>query len=273
MAGIVRVALVVPLSGTLGLIGPGAVNCAALAAREINEAGGILGRAVELRLVDGGRPALEVAIELRTLVRRGEAQAVVGVHSSDVRVALVSALGAAVPYVYTPPYEGGERAPGVYLAGETPDRQVRPVLRWLAERNRGSRWFLLGNDYVWPRRVSAAARAYLRALGAVSSGTCGGVDVERCWPRSPPPAPTPCCSRSSAPTWSSSPRVRRDCAGPGGVGGGGGRAVGVGGDATGELDLGLMGYFASIAPTPASIRRRYAPRFGRGAVPGGTARV
>jgi urea transport system substrate-binding protein len=116
MAGIVRVALVVPLSGTLGLIGPGAVNCAALAAREINEAGGILGRAVELRLVDGGRPALEVAIELRTLVRRGEAQAVVGVHSSDVRVALVSALGATVPYVYTPPYEGGERAPGVYLA-------------------------------------------------------------------------------------------------------------------------------------------------------------
>ena len=43
MAGIVRVALVVPLSGTLGLIGPGAVNCAALAAREIDEAGGILG--------------------------------------------------------------------------------------------------------------------------------------------------------------------------------------------------------------------------------------
>ena len=71
MAGIVRVALVVPVSGTLGLIGPGAVNCAALAAREINEAGGILGRTVDLRLVDGGRPAPEVALEVRALVRRG----------------------------------------------------------------------------------------------------------------------------------------------------------------------------------------------------------
>jgi ABC-type branched-subunit amino acid transport system substrate-binding protein len=54
----------------------------------------------------------------------------------------------------------------VYLVGETPDRQVQPVVRWLAERNRGRRWFLLGNDYVWPRRVHAAARVYLKAIGA-----------------------------------------------------------------------------------------------------------
>jgi ABC-type branched-subunit amino acid transport system substrate-binding protein len=119
----VRVALVVPVSGTLGLIGPGAINCSALAAQEINDGGGLLRRRVELTLV-------------------------------------------AVPYVYTPPYEGGERSPGVYLAGETPDRQVQPVVAWLAERNRGRRWFLLGNDYVWPRRVHASARAYLKAVGA-----------------------------------------------------------------------------------------------------------
>ncbi len=44
----VRVAVVVPTSGTLGLLAPTALNCAALAAAELNAAGGILGRPVEL---------------------------------------------------------------------------------------------------------------------------------------------------------------------------------------------------------------------------------
>jgi urea transport system substrate-binding protein len=279
MAGIVRVALVAPVSGMLGLIGPGAVNCAVLATREINEAGGILGRAVELTLVDGGRPAAEVAAEVAGLIRRGEVDAVVGVHSSDVRMALVTAIGAAVPYVYTAPYEGGERAPGVYLAGETPDRQVRPVLRWLAERNRGRRWFLLGNDYVWPRRVGAAARDYLRAVGA-------RVVAERYVPRGrldpEPLLDAIAATRADAVLVTLigqdliafnrafagsalAQRVLRLCPALEENG-----LLGVGGDATGEL-YATMGYFASIA-TDAGLGfvGRYTDRFGPVApVPGG----
>jgi urea transport system substrate-binding protein len=279
VAGPVRVALVVPVSGTLGLIGPGAVNCADLAAHEVNEAGGLLGRSVELTLVDGGRAAGAVAADVAALVRTGQAQAVVGVHSSDVRVALVGALGGTVPYVYTPPYEGGERAPGVYLAGETPDRQVRPVLRWLAERNRGRRWFLLGNDYVWPRRVNAAARAYLRDVGA-------RVVAERYVPRGdlePEPLLAAVAgSRADAVlltlvgrdlvdfnrAFAATPlgeRVLRLCPALEENG-----LFGVGGDATGEL-YSAMGYFASVA-TDAGLDfiARYTSRFGPLApVPGG----
>ena len=279
MARTVRVALVVPVSGTLGLIGPGAVNCADLAAHEINEAGGLLGRPVELTLVDGGRPAADVAGDVAALVGLGQAQAVVGVHSSDVRVALVDAVGGAIPYVYTPPYVGGERAPGVYLAGETPDRQVRPVLRWLAERNRGRRWFLLGNDYVWPRRVNAAARAYLRELGA-------RVVAERYVPRGdlePGPLLDAVGARRADAVLltlvgrdlvdfnrafaasSLAERVLRLCPALEENG-----LLGVGGDATGEL-YSTMGYFASVA-TDAGLDfiGRYASRFGPLApVPGG----
>lgn len=281
MAGIVRVALVVPLSGTLGLIGPGAVNCAALATAELNEAGGLLGRPIELMLVDGGRPAADVAAEVGGLVRTGDVRAVVGVHPSDVRVALVPVLDAAVPYVYTPPYEGGERAPGVYLAGETPDRQLRPALRWLAERSRGRRWFLLGNDYVWPRRVHAAARHYLRALGAQ-------VVADRYVPRGAvdpqPLLDAIVAARADAVlltlvgrdlvvfnrAFASSPlaqRVLRLCPALEENG-----LLGIGGDGSGEL-YATMGYFASVA-TESSLAfvGRYAARFGaRAAVPGGHA--
>ncbi len=279
MADVVRIALVVPVSGTLGLIGPGAINCAVLAAQEINDDGGLLGRTVEFSFVDGGRPAPEVAAEVGGLVRRGHAHAVVGVHASDVRMALVGAIGAAVPYVYTPPYEGGERAPGVYLVGETPDRQVQPVVRWLADRNRGRRWFLLGNDYVWPRRVHAAARAYLKAAGAAV--------VDERYVRRGELEPEPlldavAASRADAilvtligrdlvdfnrafAASSLGEQVLRLCPALEENG-----LLGVGGDATGEL-YATMGYFTSIATDAGlSFVGRYSALFGPLApVPGG----
>ena len=274
VAGIVRIALVAPVSGTLGLIGPGAINCAALAAQEINEVGGLLGRSIELTLVDGGRPAVDVAAEVAALVGGGRVQAVVGVHPSDVRLALVGALGARVPYVYTPPYEGGERAPGVYLAGETPDRQVPPGAA-LAGRAQppGPALGLLGNDYVWPRRVHARRR------GTTCGRSARGVVAERYVPRGAAADPEPLLDAVAA---SGADAVLVTLIGGdlvdfnrafAGARGSAGAAVcaaleengllGVGGDATGEL-YATMGYFASVA-TDAGLDfvGRYAPASAR----------
>jgi ABC-type branched-subunit amino acid transport system substrate-binding protein len=158
----VRVALAVPTSGTLGMMAPAVLNCARLAVAELNAAGGLLGLPIEVVLVDAGRAPKTVAAELAALVREGAVSAVVGTHASDVRVAAVRDLRGRVPYVFTPPYEGGERAPGVFLLGETPARQLRPALDWLVRHRRARRWALIGNDYVWPRMLHHAAVAYLR---------------------------------------------------------------------------------------------------------------
>ncbi|WP_236004553.1 substrate-binding domain-containing protein [Nonomuraea antri] len=162
--------MIVPVSGVLGLVGPCAINCATLAADELNARGGVLGRPVELVLVDGGRPARVVAAEVSDLVATGTVEAVAGTHASDVRVEVVAAIAGRVPFVYAPPYEGGGHAPGVYFLGETPGRQLAPGIDRLAGARRARRWYLLGNDYVWPRLVGAAARRRLRALGATVAG-------------------------------------------------------------------------------------------------------
>ncbi|MFI6477467.1 substrate-binding domain-containing protein [Nonomuraea sp. NPDC050663] len=156
----VRIGLIVPVSGVLGLVGPCAINCALLAAEEVNGRG-LLGRRVELVLVDGGRSPREVAAEVGALVASGTIQALAGTHASDVRVAVVELLRGRVPFVYAPPYEGGGHARGLYFLGETPVRQLRPAIEWLRARRRTRRWFLLGNDYVWPRLVNGAIRGYL----------------------------------------------------------------------------------------------------------------
>ncbi|WP_026212260.1 substrate-binding domain-containing protein [Longispora albida] len=170
-----RVGFAVPLSGTLGMVGPAALNCARLAAAEINAGPGLLGRPVELVLVDSGRSPAEVVSDVRDLAGAGAIHALVGTHASDVRVALAQAVPRSLPYVYTPPYEGGETSPGLYLLGETPENQLRPQIHYFVRRRR-TRWAMVGNDYVWPRKLHAAARAYVRSAG-------GDVVAERCVPR------------------------------------------------------------------------------------------
>ncbi|MEV6741422.1 substrate-binding domain-containing protein [Streptomyces sp. NPDC051104] len=164
-SGPLRIALVVPLQGPAGIFGPSCELCADLAAEEVNTAGGVLGRSIEFVVVDGGAPPHVVADEVDLLISAGVVDAVTGWHLSSVRKAVVPRIADRVPYVYTPLYEGGERAPCVFLAGETPGCQLRPALGWFAEELGVRRWAVVGDDYVWPRRTAVAARRYLARIG------------------------------------------------------------------------------------------------------------
>jgi urea transport system substrate-binding protein len=160
------VALVVPLQGPAGVFGPSCELCAQLAAEEVNADGGVLGRELRFVVVDGGRPPAEVAAHTERLVGAGAVEAVTGWHISAVRNAVAPRIAGRAPYVYTPLYEGGERRPGVFLTGETPERQVLPALRWLHRECGARRWAVVGDDYVWPRQTARVTRRYAAALGA-----------------------------------------------------------------------------------------------------------
>ena len=159
--GSFRVAVVVPLQGPEALYGPSCVLCARLAAEEITEEGGVLARPVTLRIVDGGAPPERVAAEVDRLVSGGHVDAVVGWHLSAVRQRIAPRTRGRVPYVYTALYEGGEATPGVFAIGETPDQQLWPALTWMADEIGVRRWFVVGNDYVWPRRCTTQVREFL----------------------------------------------------------------------------------------------------------------
>ncbi len=160
-----RIALLAPLSGPAGLWGPSCQTSALLASQEINARGGIEGREVELLFTDAGCSPEIVTEETMKLVTESGAEAVIGMHISAVRLALVRALRGRVPYVYTPVYEGGEQTPGVFMIGETPALQLRPSIAWMAEHRHVRRWYLAGNDYIWPRVSHEAARRYVAKNG------------------------------------------------------------------------------------------------------------
>lgn len=158
------VALVLPFQGSAGLYGPSCQVSAQLAVEELNAACGITGREIRAIEVDGGRNPEVVAAEVDRLTTSGQIDAVVGWHISAVRQAIVSRLAGRLPYVYTAVYEGGEQSSDVFVTGETPDGQLLPAMAWMRQELGARRWFIVGNDYVWPRRTATAARAFAHGL-------------------------------------------------------------------------------------------------------------
>ena len=163
----VQIALCVPLGGLTGIWGPSALASAKLAVAELNQGRGIGGRACQLITVDADDDAQDLEHVLETLVRSGEVEALVGMHTSHVRQRILSAIGGEIPYIYTPLYEGGECTPGVFAIGETPARQLQPAIAWLARHEAPRRWALLGNDYVWPLVSNRLARHYIAQSNGV----------------------------------------------------------------------------------------------------------
>lgn len=152
-----KIGLMVARRGPAGLWAFGCDSCAMLAVAEVNARGGVLDRAVELVAADAGTTGAEAAFAAETLVDLHRVEAVIGMHASNLRGAIARAIAGRVPYVYAPMYEGGERTSNVLPIGGTDDELLGHALPALMERRRAQRFFIFGNDYVWPRLGAASA--------------------------------------------------------------------------------------------------------------------
>lgn len=166
----IKVGVLVPDSGPAGLFGPSARNAAMLAAEDINANGGINGEAIELIFADVGVAPAEATQSALRLWKGEGVQAFVGMHDSAVREALIGRFNGEVPYVYTAIYEGNSCADGLYVTGETPSQQLQPVIPHLMESESVSKWYLIGNDYNWPRDTNALATDYIAQAGGTVVG-------------------------------------------------------------------------------------------------------
>jgi urea transport system substrate-binding protein len=160
-----NIALCVPLGGSAGIWGPSALSCARLAVAELNRHHGIAGQHCRLVTINASDDAPDIEETLLDLVGSGDVDALVGMHTSNVRQRIVRAVGGQVPFVYTPLYEGGENTPGVFAIGETARRQLQPAIAWLGQHKQPKRWLAVGNDYVWPRVSHSLAQQYIADAG------------------------------------------------------------------------------------------------------------
>ncbi|BCH61972.1 nitrile hydratase regulator (plasmid) [Agrobacterium vitis] len=162
---ILKIGILIPRSGPAGIWAPSCEASAILAASEINATGGLLGRDIELIVRDAGstdRSAVEAAASAVSL---DLVEAVVAMVPSSARQPIRHVVQGRIPFVYTPQFEGEEYHPGIITIGETAAELLNPAIEWLVQEKNASRFFLLGNDYIWPQRSMAEARRLISGSG------------------------------------------------------------------------------------------------------------
>lgn len=155
----------------LGLLtsksGPGSVfaasteNLAAMAVEEVNADGGIRGRPLRLVVGDDGTDPATGAAEAWRLVRAGCRTLLTATTSATFVRTAAELRRSGVLLVQTLMNEGGLGGELCMQLGERPADQLRAAAGPLMAAASGRRWFLAGNDYVWPQVVHAIARPVL----------------------------------------------------------------------------------------------------------------
>jgi ABC-type branched-subunit amino acid transport system substrate-binding protein len=136
-----------------------------LAAAEINDQGGVLGRPVEIAARDCGVTTSSAIDAVDDLISAEGAEVIIGGHPSNLRDAVSARVSGKAPYIYTAQYEGVVCGPSTVAIGSTDGELIGPALNWLKERKNAERFFFIGNDYIWPRLAFEAARGLVHKFG------------------------------------------------------------------------------------------------------------
>ncbi|WP_394780821.1 substrate-binding protein [Undibacterium sp.] len=162
----IKIGVAVGLSGANSVIAPAVVQSAELAASEINAAGGILGRKVQLEIVDDASGAVGAQKAFDTLVFQKKVDAIIAMETSAARNAGLPIVSRGkVPYIYTSFYEGRSCNPWMYVNGWVPEQQVAPVVDYMLKTKNAKTFFVVGSDYAFGRGMLEFTKAYIEKHG------------------------------------------------------------------------------------------------------------
>jgi hypothetical protein len=134
------------------------VDAEKLAIEEINAAGGVLGKKIEVVVEDGASENPVFAEKARKLLERDKVAAIIGCYTSASRKAVLPVLNQAKGLLFYPTYyEGQEQDKRVIYPSQEATQSVIAAVDWMA-REKGKSFFLVGSDYIYPRTCNKIAK-------------------------------------------------------------------------------------------------------------------
>jgi branched-chain amino acid transport system substrate-binding protein len=142
----------------------------ALAIEEINNAGGILGREIEVVAYDPGSiPETYRKMADRLLTEDG-ASVIFGCSTSAERKAVLPAIERRNGLLWYPSlYEGFEYSPNVIYTGACPNQNSFPLAEYIVRKN-GPRVYLIGSNYIYPRESNRIMRDLVESYSGQVAG-------------------------------------------------------------------------------------------------------
>ena len=162
----IKIGVAADLTGPFTIYGTSMQRSAQIAVDEINAAGGVLGRPLELVVEDTQTDVAVTTDKARKLIESDKVPMVLGPIGSDAADALFKTVAedGKTVLIYPETYEGGKCNPLFFSTGAVPAQQIRPMLPVLQEEF-GPKVLLFGADYVWPRRSFEIAKPIIEEIG------------------------------------------------------------------------------------------------------------
>lgn len=164
--GAIKIGALTDLTGAFGVVGKSNQAIARFTVDEINTAGGVLGRQLELVMADSASDPAVGATVARKLVDEDKVAMVIGGVASNMREAIkgiIAGRGRTL-YIWPASYEGGECDDNVWNVGSVPNQQVDPTVEYLLAQGKKT-FYLCGSDYLYPRNILKRVREKVEAGG------------------------------------------------------------------------------------------------------------
>ncbi|HEY6648880.1 MAG TPA: transporter substrate-binding protein, partial [Mycobacterium sp.] len=166
----IKVGALNSLSGTMAISEVTVRHAIDLAVEQINGAGGVLGKQIQLVGEDGASEPTVFAEKAQKLISSDCVAAVFGGWTSSSRKAMLPVFEGANSLLYYPvQYEGLESSKNIFYTGATTNQQIVPALDYLKEKGIKS-LYLVGSDYVFPQTANRIIKAYAAANGIEIKG-------------------------------------------------------------------------------------------------------
>ncbi len=173
-ADTVKVGVLHSLSGTMAISETSLRDVLMFTADEINAKGGVMGKKIELVIVDGASDWPTFAEKAKQLTEQDKVAVTFGCWTSVSRKYCLPVLEKNNALLFYPvQYEGEEESQNVFYTAEAVNQQATPAVDfYLAEGKK--KFYLLGTDYVYPQTTNLVLLEYLLSKGVPLANIGGG---------------------------------------------------------------------------------------------------
>src|SRR4026209_1804626 len=161
----IKIGILHSLSGTMAISETTLKDTILMMIEEQNKKGGLLGRKLEAVVVDPASDWPKFAEKAKQLLEQDKVAVVFGCWTSVSRKSVLPVFEKDNGLLFYPvPYEGEGVSKNIFYTAEAVNQQAIPAVDYMLADGK-KKFYLLGSDYVYPRRTNKILKKYLRAKG------------------------------------------------------------------------------------------------------------
>ncbi len=165
-----KIGLLAPMTGALAFVGYTNQNCLTLAVEEINAAGGILGREVQIVTEDTEGSSKVTVEKARRLLMSDDVVVLTGTVLPSEREAALQVAASLGRLVIHPNFDEGRCHPNLLTTGLADKQRIEPMVSWLTKNVGKSLYLLLSDTGTNRKSFVPHLQSTLTAHGATLAG-------------------------------------------------------------------------------------------------------